>query len=239
MGKCPLQYLPFAKEMVKLELWKPTLAHTNILRSINGVHIEELISSFQPESSLRVGKTKTFFTYTLEGTDYSRKSIPHTLSELGYAFYIHCIWVIPWIQIKGWRILSNSWELSNYIGLIYYAFQWFDVIFANAKKEELYDASLIELYRLRIKQLASIPDGVQKAVTEKMDFIKYIRENIYLILKWKGCIWIEEFRRRNILIGIIETQLHRNSQYWICPAVFDGTLDMVFDLLIPMYRLYK
>jgi hypothetical protein len=229
MNHCPFHYLPFAKKIVASELGRPTLTHENSI-----YFIPQALSSFVPPKTIKRGR-RGFFIHT-QGSEKSKKLI---LSELGYLIYLHCMENIDWVSVVNGILYAGSREGTNSLWLLYYALQPFDLVFSQANKEELYDISWQKSTRLRLKQLASLPDLVQKSLTDEIHLIPLIRENIRSLMHRWTFTSHAQFRVSNILEGIFLTEEFKDSKYWICPAVRDGSFDIIFDLLASIYTLYK
>lgn len=235
---CPFHHLAFARKLVQDKLWKPNIKHSNSLRLVGDKPIEDILSSF-PSPAKSVQKwVVTFSIYAKIWWGYLW-SIDLELSKIWYSIYLHLIQHVEWVTIGKQEIYTNTKDISYHIWLLYYALHAFDVIFSHATIEDIQNEEWLKETKIKTIQLASIPDWVQKNMIESISIKELVSENIRSILMRHGVISRNKLRMLKILANVDATKEYRDGKYWICPAVWDGTLDIIFDLLAPIYKLVK
>ncbi len=237
--------LRFARDSTKNQLWWPSIEHYNYIRTIWGHSISGLLRRFPLEHLIGINHREVMnFKFYSEPWEYD---MPIPLSESldfsGYWFILfdYICENCAGISIRNWRLESNdsASPVTNNLWLLYYAMQPIDLVLSSATNAQLLDDDWIDDTRKKLLKLASLPDKVQKAVTMRMWISDLISHNVFSLLKWGGFLSPTWLRVKFVLEWLNITQLIKWGKYWICPAVFDGSLEDMYTQMVRIYREWR
>ncbi len=238
MRSCPFRDIGDVKRDVMRTLWWANIKHINNLRTIGDRPLEQVISEFKPENTLIKWWKITFKTILRDYTG-EHPSIPLTLSKLWYSIYLHLSSKVEGVSIENNIIYIETTTVANVLWLLYYALQPFDIAFSEATSTQMNSLDWLKKVKKQLMQIASIPNGVQKAMVETISLREFFLTNIRSILSGEWMLSRTRLRAIIIQLNIEATKEYKNWEYWICPALQDGTLEIIFDLLVPIYKLSK